>query len=232
MKTIRLFTLLGAVAALAACSSADKVDIGDNSPPASLGSKLSDYAGSWSGYAEAFQFADSSDHVRLLLDEHGDGTLEVGADGPEPALDLDIGPPSSARGLLPAYSYTLASSTVTEKRLKIAAQSWEPDVPYCAAFTPIYDSYNDSGHYSCLPNLPHRSEADSRCFFTPEGAPEIPFDCRKQECLRACSCTETACTSVGSDDDIQIDAALSDSNTLVGTLIVPDGRVTIRLEKD
>ena len=232
MKTIRLFTLLSAVSALAACSSSDKVDIGDNSPPASLGSKLSDYTGSWSGYAEAFQFADLSDHVRLVLDEHGEGTLEVGEDGPAPALDLDLGPPSTARGLLPAYSYTLASSSVTDKRLKIAAQSWEPDVPYCAAFTPIYDSFNDNGHYSCMPNLPYRSEDETHCFFTPGGAPEIPFDCRQDLCRRACSCTETACTSNASVDDIKIDAALSDANTLVGTLIVPDGRVTIRLEKD
>lgn len=233
MTTLKWFMLL-CTASLAGCSSSDNVDIGDDSPPASLGSKLSDYQGSWSGYAEAFRFKDSTDHVRLVLDEGGQGTLEVGADGPPPAVNTDAGPPSGGAipELFPAFPYTLISSVVTDKRLKVFAKSWEPDVDYCAATTPVYDATTDL--YLCMENVPVRNTG-TQCFLEPDGGSPTEIDCGKIACRFACLCTETSCSSAqasNTEGDIEIDAALSTATEIVGTLSLPTGRLTIRLEKD
>lgn len=244
MKTIRLFAFLSALSALGGCSSPDKVDIGDNSPPASLGSKLSDYAGSWTGYAEAFQFSDGTDIVRLVLNEGGEGTFEVGEDGPEPTSSALDGPPTGyddVEGivvnrkirLVPRYSYVLRSSNVTDKRLKVATESWQPNRPYCASFAPTYD-YSD-GRYSCLPTSGWSSSGGSDvCHYDDQNGESQSFPCILVECRWSCACNETACSSFleGSEPDINIDSALSDADTLVGTLNSPEGRVTVRLQKN
>jgi hypothetical protein len=79
------------------CSGSHKVDVGEgHEPTAVTGESLMDYAGVWDGYAEAFTWNDSTDHVRITLDETGKGTFEVGEADPLPPPDPDHGyPPGS-----------------------------------------------------------------------------------------------------------------------------------------
>jgi hypothetical protein len=59
------------------CSSSHKVDIGEGHEPTAVsGESLSDYAGVWDGYAEAFTWDDGTDHIRITLDSAGTGTLQ------------------------------------------------------------------------------------------------------------------------------------------------------------
>jgi len=92
----KLVTLLLSAAIFAACSSNGLVPTNTHT-----GSKLSDYAASWDGYAEAYTFMPSgSDRVRLTIDANGQGTLRVG-DGTlfPPPTDPNVGyPPGSITG--------------------------------------------------------------------------------------------------------------------------------------
>jgi len=75
-----------------ACSSSGPVSIGNTQ---AIGAKLSDYAASWDGYAEAYAFMPSgSDRVRLTIDANGQGTLRFG-DGVlfPPPSDPNVGYP-------------------------------------------------------------------------------------------------------------------------------------------
>ena len=56
---------------LVACGGEGPVDIGNDV----TGERLEDYVASWDGYAEAFDFGDGSDRVRIELDANGEGSL-------------------------------------------------------------------------------------------------------------------------------------------------------------
>src|SRR6476659_3835989 len=86
-----LIALLGASTGCG--SDGGKVDLG-NDNVAKTGEKLSDYAGDWKGYAEAFHFDDGTDTVAIKLDRHGNGVIEVGEADPLPPPKADeIYPP-------------------------------------------------------------------------------------------------------------------------------------------
>jgi hypothetical protein len=63
--------MLLVVLAFGACSN-NKADIGDGTAISKLGENLSDYEGTWEGYAEAYTFSDKSDKVMLMLDTNGE----------------------------------------------------------------------------------------------------------------------------------------------------------------
>ena len=79
MKNVRtraLLALLCGAGFSLACSGGGAVNIGNTNV---VGSQLSDYAATWDGYAEAYNFMpDGSDRVRLTIAANGQGTLEVG----------------------------------------------------------------------------------------------------------------------------------------------------------
>ncbi|HEX6764717.1 MAG TPA: hypothetical protein VF103_04550 [Polyangiaceae bacterium] len=120
---------------LCACSGGDHVDIGDDKIE-KTGEKLSDYTASWEGYAEAYAFDAGSDAIRLVLDENGEGTLEVGGAAPLPPPDPDIGyppassggpfePPVPEGGLTSGFSYTVLGAVVENRRLRIGLNPQE-----------------------------------------------------------------------------------------------------------
>ena len=96
-RTTRLVPVLflGLLAPALGCSSAGSVNIGDTQ---NLGGKLSDYAATWDGYAEAYTFQPSgTDNVHLVLDAQGNGTVQVGTDPLLPApTDPNVGYPPNA----------------------------------------------------------------------------------------------------------------------------------------
>jgi hypothetical protein len=134
--------VLGALALTPlACSNESTVDIGGNT-----GSKLSDYAASWDGYAEAFQFESGSDRIRIVLDANGQGTLEVG-DGPMlPPPDPDVGWPPGVTldGLVQnqavlkvGFRYPIQQARVEANRIQLTVTPAELYRPWCQAQTPI-----------------------------------------------------------------------------------------------
>lgn len=105
----RWLALLVGSAATLGCSGGDSINIGNSQK----GSQLSDYVGSWDGYAEAYNFQpDGSDRVRLTIAADGTGTVEVGNEAlVAPPTDPSVGYPPGSE---PALGYDVNTTPISE----------------------------------------------------------------------------------------------------------------------
>jgi hypothetical protein len=231
-----LIALLGASTGCG--SDGDKVDLGDDKV-AKTGEKLSDYAGDWKGYAEAFHFDDGTDAVAIKLDRQGNGVIEVGEADPLPPPTADeIYPPmaGTSKGhpdpfevelviqhLISGYSYPISGAKVESKRIQFQSSTAEVLRDWCELQTPVLDEANtEEEQFMCSPNL--------STGFGPDGCSlgDMTVPCAKLACKNVCACTKSSCEPSGGDD-VEFDAALeSDGEELVGTLHADD-RITVRL---
>src|SRR6478752_1246764 len=135
-----------------ACSAVNEpVDIGD----CYTGEHLEDYAAEWEGYAEAYNFADGSDKVRLKLDASGNGTLEIGNSPALPiATDPNVGYPASYKSdssfeqftyLFPGFAYAVDTATVESARIRFTLNPWQIARDWCEMQTPYDIHSQDSG---------------------------------------------------------------------------------------
>ena len=135
-----------------ACSAVNEpVDIGDSY----TGEHLEDYAAEWEGYAEAYNFADGSDKVRLKLDASGNGTLEIGNSPALPiATDPNVGYPASYKSdssfeqftyLFPGFAYAVDTATVESARIRFTLNPWQIARDWCEMQTPYDIHSQDSG---------------------------------------------------------------------------------------
>ena len=240
--------VLGALALTPlACSNQSTVDIGGNA-----GSKLSDYAASWDGYAEAFQFESGSDRIRIGLDANGQGTLEVG-DGPMlPPPDPDVRWPPGAEtldgaldgqtALKAGFRYPVQQARVEANRIQLTVTPAELYRPWCQAQTPILNETRPTEPtYLCVPSWEVMSDPSlTQCTLTnPDTGEQVEADCVKlllcrNTFYRVCTCTATSCdlspTSSATADlssapfpTNQLDAALENAGTeMTGTLLLTD----------
>ena len=235
---LKTTTTLGFCAALAACGSSDSHNIGEVGV---TGARLSDYAGSWDGYAEAFKFEDGSDRLRIQLDGSGNGVLEVGDSDPLPEPDSTTGYPPSAGGpfaveppglLFPGFSYPISGATVQDSRIQFSLTSVDVYAEWCAGMEPVLDDVNSGQNgngdvYACLPNEAFSSMQDPTGDSCKIG--DEPIDCGLLDCSRTCACDADACAAVDNGPDVSFDGAL-EGGRLVGTLVVGD-RITARLNR-
>jgi len=198
-----------------ACSNGGKVDIGDTQ---AVGARLSDYAASWDGYAEAYTFSpDGTDRVRLTLDPNGQGTLRPGDSALlPPPTDPNVGyPPGISDGhaingdLWTGFQYQVYGAQITENRIQIGINPKDLFAAWCAIETPVPSenttlvSVDDAGieavtttSYACLPDT-GGSKTGSSCY-TPDanGQDTQPVDCDKLflcAVTPVCTCTATSC---------------------------------------
>lgn len=235
----------------AACSDDRKVDIGET-----LGSKLSDYADSWVGYAEAYTFDSGSDRVRLVLDANGAGRLRVG-DAPlaPPATDPNLGYPAGSwsppgdvslnHDLLAVFQYPVHDATIETGRIQLSVNPADPYAVWCALQTPVLDEATSNGAgatYLCALNRGGQfNKSGQDCVEQAVGQADVPIDCLKWRLCtseQVCQCTATACTqaptsqAAGGVTAIRFDGALeAGGNELTGTLVVGP-RVTVRLHRE
>jgi hypothetical protein len=213
--------LVGAAAALG-CSGGGTVNIGSMQ---TVGGQLSDYAGSWDGYAEAYAFQPSgSDRVRLTLDAHGQGTLQVG-DGPSvpPVTDPTVGYPpgikatqTTATTLDEGFAYPVHAAQVQSNRIQLGLNPEDLFASWCALQPTMYmpgarsafrvqwsEADAGSGGYSCAPEAGGLG-ADSgtagaeACGYTgSDGAVEV-VDCSYDLlcAIGVCTCNADGCSSV------------------------------------
>lgn len=236
---------LASALALTACASEGTQNIGDVGV---LGASLSDYAGSWEGYAEAYEFADGSDKVRLVLNDQGVGVIEVGDTAPLPEPDPELGfPPSgtfpghdgfmhtaSFQGqLAPGFSYPIEAGIVEENRIRFAAASNELYSEWCAGMEPVHDPLNSNQNgngevYSCLPNEGVMYPGDSdECVVG-----DMPISCGKVACISVCQCDANGCAVHAAEPDVRFDGALDDmGEALMGTLVMGE-RLTLRFARE
>jgi hypothetical protein len=229
-----LISVVGALLALTGCAT-KTVDVGDETPVLT-GASLSDYQGSWEGYVEAFEWPDSSDKIRVMLDAEGNGVLEVGEplSGPPPEVDPDSGPPNfpnngypfggATQALMPGFSFPIAGAVVQSSRIRFGTILGEPYREWCELQTPYLDELNtDEGpRYGCLPNTGYESTGDGNniCFSTEDPEHTMPFDCNKLACQHTCACDAEGCTLANNVAQMVFDAELeAEGEELDGSLV-------------
>jgi hypothetical protein len=215
-----------------ACSNSNgSIDIGRN-----VGNQLADYAASWDGYAEAYNFSDSSDRVRITLDESGQGALVVGDQAAPAPLQLDdpnlnpvdINPVS---GLVAGVSYRVVGAHIAQKRIQLGINLNEQYRSWCAAQPPICTGES----CNCLPpNFNAQCGAGSSCLVTnvDTGETSTVSSAKLYLCaaVQVCACTTLGC-SIGGPTAL-FDAALDNAGTeLVGSLVLGE-RVTVRMSRN
>jgi hypothetical protein len=238
------------------CVSDEKVNIGDDDKPSALGAALSDYAGDWQGYAEAYQFTDGTDSVRLTLNARGEGSWYFGRS----AL---LAPPDATRGwpgfdqprdtgdlVVTGFNYPVHDPRIEERRARLDAHSSDLYAEWCTLQTPHpvkalvgglpidMPEYKltDPLVYNCIgwsANAIDYNRSNPReCVVLNE--PD-KFDCSRTTCISTCSCDEHSCKLAEDLNDVHLDAALqADGAELVGTLQFVSGagtRVNVRLTR-
>jgi len=136
-----LLAVVGGAFGLLGCSGGGQANLGDGQVGVT-GEKLSDYAGKWDGYVEAFDFGNGSDRLRVELDAQGHGVLRVGnsPDAPVPAEpvlrypDLDY---QITAELQPALQYPILDGEATAGRITFSVDPNAPYANYCPLFTPV-----------------------------------------------------------------------------------------------
>jgi hypothetical protein len=244
MKTSLRFMLMVPLATAGlACSSNPEVSIGDP-----VGAALTDYAASWDGYAEAYQFQDQSDRIRLVVDGSGVGTLQVGDSAAvPPATDPDAAyPPAAASlpgkdglfgpiGLYAGFGYPIHGTRVEDSRIRFGVDPKDLYTTWCALQQPVLDTTN--GGYMCVPNWGFSYNTTECSQTNPTTQETTVVSCAKLslcELDQACTCTASACVAASTPDNppIQLDAALSANGTeLTGTLVIDGQRVTVRMHR-
>jgi len=243
---------------LVGCSgSGSKVDIGDTS---AVGAKLSDYAATWDGYAQAYSFwSNGSDRVRLTIDDQGHGNLRVGGGEllPAPTNPDEFTPANITE--LPQWSdlvegglYPAHLAQVQAGRIQFGINPWDLEAAWCALQTSypltnggvtIVDGGPPQEHYdyACLPDYTAASTG-SDCTYTDDAKQTHPVSCAKLWlCLgvTACACTSAGCTgreltyaSSANQYPDEFDAALDASgHTLTGTLNLNGNRITVVMQR-
>jgi len=230
--------VLPLIASLAACGG-DPVDLGEDR---AVGSALSDYAGTWDGYAEAFEFSDGTDAVHLALDADGTGELWLGEADPLPPPDADQAfppgrgmtfkegiPPGAAAG----FGYPIADGAVEDNRLRMHSSTGELYREWCDLQTPHLVQNAMPSYYACLPFasfgfIDETGECVTGATF------EDVIDCGLSDCLSICECSEDDCAVSPNalTPDIRVDATLEgDGDSFVGTLVLDSERITVRLTR-
>jgi hypothetical protein len=215
----------------------DDRDDRDDLDPASIGASLSDYEGTWTGYAELAEWADGTGDIRIQLDAQGNGVLEVGHSAPLAPPVVDDGYPrdfefAATAGmvveLLPGFSYPISGAVVESKRLRMQLSSSELYREYCALQTPMPVPGNP-GAFNCRGITSYSSSGDPNdpCFLHGPGDEVIGTidDCDPLMCFSACECNESECLPYlfNGPTNTQIDAELKeDGEELVGSLALPE----------
>jgi hypothetical protein len=243
MKKSNVMSWIAAALSLTMAGCADEaVDIGDDTPPAVLGASLSDYEGTWVGYAELAEWSDGTQTVRLQLDENGDGVLEFGEADPLPAPVADEGfPPGQpshpmlgstpVSGVISGFSYPVSGAIVQSNRIRMGSSSHELYREWCELQTSeLVPGSTDA--YACLGGAGFMWDGEM-CFLHGEGESETPIDCGLLACAHVCQCQEEGCSVNTDSDDIRMDAALeSEGSELEGSFEVPQGRYFVRMTRE
>ncbi|HMA92888.1 MAG TPA: hypothetical protein VKP30_09385 [Polyangiaceae bacterium] len=149
------------------------------------------------------------------------------------------------------FEYPIDSARVESERIRFGTASTEPFSSYCALQTPYLDALRgteEQPFYKCLPytllksiNMPRTTctiPATTTGNSWTQGDPTVDVNCEQLSMCDGiesfgCTCSAAGCSANTSIQDISLDAALDDDQqSLVGTLILQEKRLTVRLNRD
>jgi hypothetical protein len=205
------------------------------------------FAGSWEGYAEAYEFDSGSDRVRLTLDSRGQGTLEIGEREPlppatDPDADYPPGVPQSTHyepELLAGFRYPVRRARARAGRLQFAVEPADLYREWCSIQPPLLDETSSDGEtpYRCVLNRGYET-LDGVCTLDGEpGGPRLPVSCGKlARCTSICGCREEGCRLDEPRDidglPVEFEGGLeSDGRSLVGTLTLMSSPIVVRMRR-
>jgi hypothetical protein len=226
MNTVRALVVAGCVTLLTACSSGSQVDIGDGSTAQGLNA----YAHGWDGHAEAFQFRDGTDRVRITLDGAGKGTIRLGETPLLPAPAAGDPPPPLAVETDFAFP---VEGHLEDERLRFDLNDWTRYGAWCELQTPVLLSPDYPDVYAC-----HRlvklsmGNPDGTCVDVETG--EVSLCDTLTVCSGNCVCDSESCEVSPMATSDAFDGTLSsDGQELSGTLVLHGGndRVIVRLRR-
>lgn len=209
------------LALVASCANDDKVNIGNVEK---RGGKLSDYVATWSGHAQAYAFADGSDHLELSVGDSGHGSLRFGnSPGPAPATDPHVGYPQPfdpmtnggvASGVA-GFSYPIYAAQVQSSRLQLGADIADIYAGWCALQTPHPNptSSDPTPAFACGPAItgtldridyPPDFITNDTCVVHSHDGSSLTASCGWVSLCwlyQACTCTATGCSSTSQVSD-------------------------------
>jgi hypothetical protein len=230
--------LVMASVGLVACSS-DTKSLGTDDP-ADTTLSLEDFAASWDGYIEAYELPSTSDRVRIVLDEQGEGTVLFGdGEALAPPTDPDAAyPPQAAndeymdRSVDSVYeqiAYPVHEGRLEDSRLRLEIHLYDAISDWCALQTPVYDEINDM--YHPVPNTGGGMD-ETGCYYLGPNGEHVSISCAKVSLSNVCACTETACSINEGGPAVKLDGMLQDDGaTLEGSIVFNSTPYTIRLAR-
>jgi hypothetical protein len=255
MKRMMPLVCLGLLAAPFGCSSEGNVNIGNTE---TIGGRLSDYVGTWTGYAQATVFSDGSDHVSLTIDGNGHGTALFG-NGAPPAVPTDpqVGPPvpapspnAPASSEIPGFAYPIHGTIVQSDRIQLGIDFNDFYAPWCALQTPqpaMNVPTSDTGYYcgpalgSNLVKLEKLTPDATTCTMYLLDGTTLKVNCDWANLCAVtpvCTCTSSACTAIRTADGsalaqypAEIDGQLDAAGTTLTGTLGHGGGTTIVLHK-
>lgn len=157
-----------------------------------------------------------------------------------------------SNAIFSGFEYPVKSARVESERIRFGTASTEPFRPYCALQTPYLDSLRSTEGqqiYKCLPytllksigSMPTTTctiPATTTSNTWTQGDPTVDVNCEQLSMCDGmesfgCTCTAAGCSVNTTVQDINLDAALDDDQlSLVGTLILNEKRLTVRLDRE
>jgi hypothetical protein len=221
------------------CGTTDHLDLGSNVDVTHV--SLTDYSGTWRGYVEAYKFHDGSDRVQLELDSEGHGSLKFGETTlPAPTSDKGYPPGLTANApwipiqvVAAGFPYGVSGASVVDSRIRLSASSAQVYQEWCALMTPHQDTsqrFPPGDYYQCLPQASFQM-LDGGCQLLFETGTQS-IDCGLLSCQHRCACDANACHAREPTADLTLDGSLErNGDGLVGTLVLLEERVTVRLSR-
>lgn len=161
-------------------------------------------------------------------------------------------PTKTAHTIFSGFEYPVNDARVESERIRFGTTSTEPFSSYCALQMPYLDplrSTEEQPFYKCLPYTLLKSKlsmpsttctipATTTSSSWAQGDPMVDVNCEQLSMCDGfgpleCACTAAGCSVDTTTQDISLDAALDDDQQrLVGTLIVQEKRLTVRLGRE
>ena len=135
-------------------------------------------------------------------------------------------------GLVSGYPYPIEDGVVEDQRIRMHTTTGDVYREWCELMTPYLVTNATPSYYACLPFAGFGTNDKGEC--TNGENLDMIIDCGLTHCIGQCECTQSECSvnPIVTQPDVLIDATLEGGgDSFVGTLVIDDTRITVRLTR-